>query len=378
VQWKELEGKLPKKIVEELRSVCDKYKLNEAQRKKVVEKVLDIYERMKYEPGEAIGVVTAQSISEPATQMTMRTYHVAGAAEIKVTLGLLRLTEIFDAKRTPSTPMMTIYLKREYNTKEKAKALAMEIQETKLEDIIENIYVDILNMQIEIFFSKKLLKEAGLTQKKVLDIIGKTLKNIKINERKESVVIKPKGEIDLKDLQKLKAKLLSLHVKGIKGIKQGIVKREGDEWIIQTLGSNLEKVLQLEGVDATRTTTNDIHEIARVLGIEAARNAIIREVCSTLEEQGLDVDIRHVLLVADIMTVDGVVKPIGRYGVAGAKGSVLARANFEETIKHLTQAAITNEIDKLESVVENVMINQVVPIGTGMLELIYKPVKREK
>ena len=140
----------------------------------------------------------------------------------------------------------------------------------------------------------------------------------------------------------------------------------------------MRRILEREEVDTTRTISNDIHEVASVLGIEAARNLIIKEVTKTLEEQGLDVDIRHVILVADMMTVDGVVKPIGRYGVAGAKGSVLARANFEETIKHLTQAAILGEVDTLESTVENVMINQVVPIGTGMVELVYSPKKKEK
>ena len=96
-----------------------------------------------------------------------------------------------------------------------------------------------------------------------------------------------------------------------------------------------------------------------------------------MREQGLDVDIRHIMLVSDVMTVDGDIKAIGRYGIAGMKGSVLARANFEETIKHLTKAAVTAEEDKLESIVENVMINQVVPAGTGMFDLIFKPPKKK-
>jgi DNA-directed RNA polymerase subunit A" len=124
--------------------------------------------------------------------------------------------------------------------------------------------------------------------------------------------------------------------------------------------------------------TNNIHEIAKVLGIEAARTAIINEAAYTLRQAGLDVDIRHIMLVSDVMTVDGEIRAIGRYGIAGAKGSVLARANFEETIKHLTKAAVTNEIDHLESIVENVMINQVVPAGTGMFELTFRPSGKRK
>ncbi len=94
---------------------------------------------------------------------------------------------------------------------------------------------------------------------------------------------------------------------------------------------------------------------------------------NTLKEGGLDVDIRHIILVADMMTADGNIKAIGRYGVAGAKGSVLARANFEETIKHLTRAAVSAEVDRLESIIENIMINQVAPVGTGMFDLVFKP-----
>ncbi|MBU5557939.1 MAG: DNA-directed RNA polymerase subunit A'', partial [Candidatus Aenigmarchaeota archaeon] len=158
---------------------------------------------------------------------------------------------------------------------------------------------------------------------------------------------------------------------------QVIVNQKETDWVLNTVGSNLAKILTIPGVDATRTTTNNIHEIAKVLGIEAARMAIIEEAMSTMQAGGLEVDVRHVMLVADVMTADGEVRAIGRYGVAGMKGSVLARANFEETIKHLTKAAATAEEDRLESVVENVMINQVVPVGTGMFELIFKPKTKE-
>jgi len=179
-------------------------------------------------------------------------------------------------------------------------------------------------------------------------------------------------------LQKLKTKILDSHIKGVKGISEVRVKQSDEEWVITTLGSNLAKVLEIRGVDSARTTTNNIHEILKVLGVEAARQAIVNDAYTTMREGGLAVDIRHIMLVSDMMTADGDIKPIGRYGVAGAKGSVLARANFEETIKHLTKAATKAETDKLESIIENVMINQVVPVGTGMFDLVFKPKTEEK
>ncbi len=372
---KEAEKILPPKIIDDVKAAFKEFKMTSSQKNKALKLVIELYKKSCYEPGEAIGVVTAQSISEPGTQMTMRTYHVAGAAQIQVTLGLPRLIEIFDARRVPKTPSMKIYLKKAYNTKEKATKIASELQETTLEDVSFKPTIDLLNAQLEFQFDSEIIKERNVKVKTLPDIIkeARTIKDVNIRLRKDSLVVKPKKEVSVADLQKLKTKLLKLRVKGIKSVKQVIVNQVGSEWVLTTMGSNLAKVVEVPEVDARRSITNNIHEVLKVLGVEAARNIILSEAATTLEEQGLDVDIRHIMLVADTMTSDGKIKAIGRYGVAGAKGSVLARANFEETIKHLTKAAATAEKDKLESIVENVMINQIVPVGTGMFDLVFKP-----
>jgi len=106
--------------------------------------------------------------------------------------------------------------------------------------------------------------------------------------------------------------------------------------------------------------------------IEAARQAIMNEVYRVIEAQGLNIDIRHVMLVADIMCASGIMKGVTRYGVVSEKASVLARASFETPIKHLINAALEGEVDHLTSVVENVMITQPVPLGTGLPSLITK------
>jgi DNA-directed RNA polymerase subunit A" len=84
------------------------------------------------------------------------------------------------------------------------------------------------------------------------------------------------------------------------------------------------------------------------------------------------------MLVGDIMTLTGSVQSIGRYGVAGAQTSILARAAFEETIKHLVRACLRNEVDNFKGIFENVMVGQVIPSGTGMFELIAKFEEEEK
>ena len=154
--------------------------------------------------------------------------------------------------------------------------------------------------------------------------------------------------------------------------------KDDEEYIIKTAGSNLKEVFKIKGVDVTRIITNNVFEIASVLGIEAARNALIEETLATLEEQGLDVDIRHIMLMADIMTSTGDVRQIGRHGISGKKSSVLARAAFEITVPNLVDAAIRGESDPLKGVTENVIVGQSIPIGTGLVDLYMTTGNREK
>jgi DNA-directed RNA polymerase subunit A" len=206
----------------------------------------------------------------------------------------------------------------------------------------------------------------------IIGTIKENINDLNVKTRGDRIVISYKKEMSVKELQKLKDKILQTHASGIEDIMNAVVRREGENWIINTVGSNLEKVLMEKEVDERRTVTNNIHETLKILGIEAARNLIIQEALKTLNEQGLDVDVRHVMLVGDIMTLLGGVRPVGRYGVAGAKTSILARAAFEETIKHLVRASIRNEVDEFKGIFENVMIGQVIPSGTGMFDLVAK------
>ena len=165
-------------------------------------------------------------------------------------------------------------------------------------------------------------------------------------------------------------------LKGIKGLKRVVIrKEESGEYVLYTEGSVLSEVLAIDGVDATRTSTNNVNEIFEVMGIEAARSALIHEATETLKEQGLTVDIRHIMLVADIMTVDGDVKPIGRHGISGEKASVLARAAFEVTVSHLLDSGMSGDVDELRGVTENVIVGQPIRLGTGNVKLIAKKSK---
>ena len=337
-------------------------------------KIIELYKKMKYEYGEAVGVIAAQSISEPATQITLRSYHAAGRVQLVTTKGLPRLIEIFDAKKEPKTASMTIYLEDRYNNEKKAQEIASKIKETQLKDLMEEDMINLADMSIEIKIDTNKLNKYDLTLDKLISTISKTSTTLIIEGKENSIKVSSKNEnITIKDLQNIRMKLRNKHVKGVKGIKQILIEQDKNgDWVIKTLGSNLKKILEIKGIDKRRTYTNNLFEVAEILGIEAARNLIIKEALDTMREQGVDTDVRHVMLVADMMTFTGEIKAIGRYGVAGNKSSVLARANFEETVKHLTKAAFRKEVDTLNSIVENVIIGNPVPVGTGMVRLRYK------
>lgn len=372
---RELEGELPESVLDKLLNKLQEVEPSEDKTEEIIENTKQNYHDSKYEPGEAIGVVAAQSISEPATQMTMRTYHVAGSAQgVEITQGLPRLIEIVDARKTISTPSMDIYIEDEYQTEEEVKRIANEIRQTKLQDLIEESTLDLMNLNIEMQLDETAVEDIGMEPEGVAEAAGKRKRKYDVELEGTTLKIIPSDDdISIRGLQKMKNKAMDRHIKGIKKVPQAVLIEEDGEWRIQTLGSNLKKVLKIEGVDKTRTVSADPREMEKVFGIEACRNTILKEANKTIQEQGLDVDIRHIMLVADTMTVDGEIKAIGRYGVAGEKGSVLARASFEVTVRHLTDAAINGEVDDLSSTVENVMLNQVIPVGTGKFDLVYDP-----
>lgn len=334
------------------------------------ERLRERYKEMQFEPGEAIGTLAAQSIAEPATQMTMETYHSAGAAKVSITLGLPRLVEIVDARKNPKTPSMTVYLDEDHTSEADARDVASRIRELKFADVVQEETVDIANLELRYALDEDMLNEYDLDYEEAADKLQGRKKSIDVSLEDETIVVVPgKDDYDLSDVQRIKKKCNNSKLGGVRGVEHVALAQEDGEWYIQTAGTNLKRVLNVDGVDPSRTVSNDLYEVKDVLGIEAARNIIYRELKDTLEEQGIEVDERWLLLLADIMTQDGTIQGATRYGICGAKDSVLARAAFEETRKHITNAAFEGEVDTLQSVVENIILGQVVPIGTGTVDL---------
>ncbi|MFA5019765.1 MAG: DNA-directed RNA polymerase subunit A' [Candidatus Pacearchaeota archaeon] len=320
-------------------------------------------------PGEAIGIVTAQSFGEPSTQMALNVFHFAGVQEMQITLGLPRLIEIFDARKTPSTPSMEIYLAKEFNDEKNARIIAEKIKELKLKEILSGAKINFSDKKIEFKVEKEFLKHAHMSLESVVEKMD--LKGLKTHSKEESIIIHA-PELNFKELYKLKERLKNLLISGIKGVKQILIVKRDKDYVILTNGSNLPEIIKLKQVDSNRTATNDIYEMADVFGIEVARQAIINEIDKVISSQGLDIDKRHLKLVADAMTVDGEIRGMTRMGIIARKSSILARASFETPINHFVNATIKGDRDELLSVIENIILNQPVPVGTGLPGLMVK------
>ena len=345
----------------------------------IVEGVRNRYEQTRVDPLDPVGTVSAQSIGEPGTQMTMNTFHYAGVAEIDVTQGLPRLIELVDARKTPDTPMMTVHLDGEYATdREKAHEVVWSIEATRIL-ALGDVSTNVADMLVRIDLNDDTLLERWPTHSdatEVAEIIAETIEDsLGVDARQAGTVIEfGPNEPSYRELLQLVERLREIVFKGIEEIERVVIRKEeidGDEeFVLYTEGSAFGDTLDIEGVDASRTTCNNIHEIYRNLGVEAARETIIDETKNTLEEQGLDdVNVRHLMLVADIMTNNGEIESIGRHGISGNKDSVLARAAFEVTVNHLLDAAIHGEYDDLDGVIENVIAGKPISMGTGDVDL---------
>ncbi len=368
--------KINSKLRQNIENAVSSHPLSKSGVKKVITKIIELFEKAMVEPGEAVGVVTAQSIGEPGTQMTLRTFHFAGVKERNVTLGLPRLIELVDARKKPVTPTMDIYLDEEHRaSREKALEVAKRIIFTRISDLVNKVDTDYSGV-LSFNFSEKKITDRGTNINEIHEVLKSSKKRYDVSVDESNLVIKISlaEEPDAQTLLTLRNKLLNGRVKGVPDIERVTIVKQNEEWVIQTSGSNLAKVILVEGVDLSRIITNNVFEIWQTLGIEAARTALVKEITNTLEEQGLEVDIRHIMLVADLMTSKGYLQQIGRHGIAGTKTSVLARAAFEITVPTIARASLEGQIEPLKGVTENVIVGATVPVGTGMIDL-YMSVK---
>lgn len=373
-----------------------------------VEQCIYKYFRAKVEPGTAVGAIGAQSIGEPGTQMTLKTFHFAGVASMNVTLGVPRIKEIINASKVISTPIINSVLVNE-DDERAARVVKGRIEKTLLKDVafyIEDVYENnhaYLSVKVDLATIDKLQLE--LTVENIAQAIVSAPKlkigpsDVTVTKKDRINVLVTAKESKIIDLgrvqsaeskalegsnglffrmQHLKRALPDICVKGLSEISRAVINIRDDgkkELLVE--GYGLKQVMSTEGVVGTKTSTNHVLEIFDVLGIEAARASIISEIEYTMSNHGMSVDPRHIQLLGDVMTYKGEVLGITRFGLSKMRDSVLQLASFEKTTDHLFDASFYMKTDKIEGVSECIILGQSMSIGTGAFKLV-KPFEMEK
>ena len=349
------------------------------------------YEKKRIEPGTAVGAVAAHSIGEPGTQMTLKTFHFAGVASMNVTLGVPRLKEIINASKVVSTPIMKVPLlqleKKNVSGEEAlhhARIVKGRLERTTLGEVSTEISSMLgqsgayVLVKLDMALIDKL--ELSLDAFEIRDTMIQHTK-LKLKEKDISVscastlrVFPDMDKNQLFEVQKLCNLLPDVIVRGISTIQRAVINDEdGGRYSLVVEGLNLGAVLGTPGVNFKETTSNHVMEVEKTLGIEAARSSIIAEIIYTMNEHGITVDRRHVMLLADLMTNKGEVLGITRFGIAKMKDSVLMLASFEKTTDHLFNAALHGRSDDIVGVSESIIMGKPMPIGSGLCKIVYSP-----
>ena len=373
-EFRERRPDFPQYILDELVEELPK-DVTDDEVRQVLENLEEEYEESKISSNEAIGILTAQSIGEPSTQMTLDTFHFAGVSAQSVE-GLPRLIEILDMKKKLEAPQMKIYLKKQGNSEEKVRKLSKKIKETKLEEFSKEVNIDMEEGKVEITLDTKELKKYSIDTDSLIPLLEKKIRSLTSIEGNLMIIRSEEKGVTLKELMNLKEIAMSSIIYGIKGIKDVSIIKEDEEYVILTRGIALKNVLSVEEVDEERLYCNDIITIYEVFGVEAANRAIIREIMDVVESQGLSINERYALLVADAMTYTGEPRGMTRYGIVADKLNILTKASFETPIKHISKGALMNEENHLTTITENIMTNQIVSVGTGVPKIAIK--KEEK
>ncbi len=330
--------------------------------------------------GEPVGMVAAQSLGEPGTQMILRAFHFAGIESTIATSGVPRIVELVDARKKPATPITYVYLTGDAKKSfDKAESIMKKISEVKMVTIIKRSLENFPKGMIKLVADEQALAANNLTPSQVAQKIAKKLNISATVDREKNILIKLKTK-NVGEIRAMSVKIMKDVVQGLPDAGKAIIQQDQktNEFYLISAGSNIRDIIEVDGVDKTRLYTNDVFAMYDLFGIEAARNTLVNELRKTLKEQKIGVDTRHLMLIADAMTYSGFVKGVGRHGLSGQKNSVFAKAAYEETVKHLVNAAAFSEVDNMRGVTENILVGKQIPIGTGSVRLAIKKEDMQK
>ena len=300
------------------------------------------FNRAVTEPGTAVGALAAQSIGEPGTQMTLKTFHFAGVASMNITQGVPRIVEIINATKTISTPIITAEIE-DNSSIEFARKVKARIEKTTLGEItsfLEEVY---RNDECFLLIKLDLERIRVLGLEVNIDTIRYSLCTSKLRIKPNQVqihgssviVISPDrikyGHMLNVELQRLTTLVPRVVVAGLANVSRAVIAIDdahgAPTYKLCVEGSGLRDVMATYGVIGKLTKSNSIWEVYSTLGIEAARTTIMYEITSVMEGHGMSVDHRHIMLLASQMTSRGEVLGITRHGLAKMRESVFNLAS---------------------------------------------------
>jgi DNA-directed RNA polymerase II subunit RPB1 len=405
------------------------HRLSQAMFDELMRDIRFRYIRAQVHPGEMVGVLAAQSIGEPTTQLTLNTFHSAGTAKANATSGVPRIEELLGASPNPKRPSNTVYLAKDIFTSQDAAVAKMkEIQKTTLRDITKSvrIYYDpkivVGNTAIEEDREiLELYERFSLDPENAPDCRSPWILRLELNDIEqdargirdltkieaklrmnpslkiveclhsdssaEKIVLRigfsPESAKNPIQLRYLEDKVLDTVLTGVddigrvhlRAIKNEMIENDQiggyssiEQYVLDVEGTNLYDLMNFPGVDPTRTFSNDIHEIREVFGIEAARLALYEEINEVFSAE--KVNYHHLAVLVDTMTFTGRIVPVSRFGMKKNETGVLAKSSFETTSKVMFDAAVWGEFDSMRGVSANIMFGQKPPCGTGFVDLL--------
>jgi len=386
------------------------------------------------EPGEMIGTVTAQSIGEPSTQLTLNSFHSAGtgANSVITTAGVPRLKEIINLSKTIKVPIMNIYLKYEYSKDlDTAQFVKSYIEYTKMEDIVKETQIiyenklgsfnnnediefikiysefsEIIGIEtctqdelsswgLRIEFDKEEMMNKNIMLQDIQDVLNRMtdfdFQCIFSDDNASNVILRISIREDKTDddylqfLQQLEKEIMNIPIRGLKDINKVEVSlqkkveylpdgsyHQVEERYLITEGVNYLEALTNPYIDPNRISTNDIHIFYELYGIEATRNLLMKEIDSVFSNNGINVSPRHIALLVDIMTYKGILMSMERHGInSSADVGPLSKATFEESTNVMFKASQFGELDRMNGVSGNIMMGQYPHAGTNSFKVIF-------
>lgn len=412
-EWREMASEMGTHQEKEVAALVlnNMSRLTGSQMKSMLECTLTKYAKALVEPGEAVGAIGAQSISEPGTQMTLKTFHFAGVASMNVTLGVPRLKEIINASKIISTPIITAKLVQS-NSKASARIVKAKVEKTTLGQVslyIKEVYANdrcYIAIRLDLSAIHKLhleIDQHTVRHSILKGVFGETrppvlraLKDSNVQcsgKRIDKIIVTPpdpkpnskyKGDHGFRSksyfvMQALKKVLPEIIVQGIPSVSRAVIScietkeasgESGSQYHLLVEGMGLAAVMGSAGIDGTHTLSNHIVEVERTLGVEAARTQITEEISYIMTSYGISVDRRHLHLLSDVMSFKGEILGITRFGVSKMRESVLMLASFEKTTDHLFDAAMHGRHDAIVGVSECIIMGIPIPLGTGLFKLL--------